>query len=246
MPGRPRAKKSNIRRKRMPAKAKMYRRVRSAGVPERASLTENITLVQMAQNSTDTAYSYNSLSLGQTGQPFIRAQQVAEQYQFFRIKKVTYVIKPTFDTFAGGGAMTVPYVYWMINRTGESLSLDLAGLTSRGAKPLRLDDKNVTISYRPSVGVAAVQGTTGTVLNASDQYRISPWLSTNNNVSTVVWNPSQVLHYGHYSMINNGGTLGQFDVVVSVDFEFKGPRFVDVSPALDRAPPKEQWTSPSV
>jgi len=235
--------RSNIRKKAPRRKMKMPRRLGSSGVPEKASLTEVITLTQNAQLGTDTAYSYNALSLGQTGQPFVRAQQVAEQYQFFRIRQAKYIIKPTYDTFAGGGPMTVPYVYWIINRTGESLSLDLAGLTSRGAKPLRLDDKNVTIAYRPSVGVAAVQGTTGTVLNASDQYRISPWLSTNNNVSTVVWNPSQVLHYGHYMMINNGGALGQYDVVIQIEFEFKGPRFVDVSPAIDRPPPKEQFVA---
>jgi len=225
-------KRAVPKRRRVPRAMKMNRKMRANGVPEWASLTESIQDTMTSQLITGTADSYNGLCLAQTlPNPFVRAQQVAQQYQFFRIKKVTYTIKPTFDTYSTSGTNTLPYLYWIINKTGESLSLNQFDLLQRGARPIRVDDKNVTISYRPTVGINSVQASqTSPFLNPSDSYRTSPWLNTNDNISTVTWSPSQVLHYGHYMMITQAAPT-QFDVNIQVEFEFKKPRFVDVSPA---------------
>jgi len=212
------------RARRAPRRPRIGRRMGSSGVPDIASLTESYTGVQTSGTAANYAVSFNNLTLAQAG--FKRAQAVAAQYQFFRIKRVTYIYKPTFDTFAPGGPNTVPYLYWSINKTGESQLLNALMMTQRGAKPIRLDEKNITISYRPTVGTQNAQSTS--LPNNPSTYLTSPWLNTDNLANTNMWSPSTVTHFGHYALITSAGTY-QIDLHVQVDFEFKKPRVAPVS-----------------
>lgn len=221
-------RKTVPKRRRVARPRKMLRKRRAgmgpSGVPDIASLTEAYTGVAFTTASSQFATSFNGLTLAQG--TFKRAIAVAAQYQFFRITRVTYTYKPTFDTYAGGGGVTVPYVYWSINKTGEAQLLTRDMLTARGAKPLRLDEKNVVISYRPTVGTQTVATTN--LNNNPGSYLVSPWLNTDNLANTNMWSPSTVQHYGHYALIS-AATNMQFDLHVAVEFEFKKPRVIPVS-----------------
>jgi len=200
------------------------RRMGASGVPDIASLTESYTGTQTSGTAGSFALSFNNLTLAQG--TFKRAIAVAAQYQFFRIKKVSYTYKPTFDTFAPGGPNTLPYLYWSINKTGEAQLLNQQMLTQRGAIPIRLDDRNYTISYKPMVGTQAVATTN--LANNPGSYLTSPWLNTDNLANTNLWSPSTVQHFGHYALITSAGVY-QIDLHVSVEFEFKKPRVQPVS-----------------
>jgi len=230
MPPRKAYKKRPVRRRPAPRRMRMPRRYASSGVPDVASLSEGYTGTQNSTVFGGVATSYNGLTLA--GSPFKRAQAVGQNYQFFRIKRVTYTIKPTFDTFIPGG-QTIPYVYWSINKTGESLVLNQANLESRGAKPIRLDDKNIVISYRPTVGM--LNEATNPLTNNAGSYKTSPWLNTDNLTNSAAWSPSTVQHFGHYMMITLAGNTIQFDVQVMVEFEFKKPR-VQTNQSMESPP----------
>ena len=119
-----------------------YKPARS--VSDWASLSEN-GIVQTVP--TNTMVQKNDYTLA--GSP--RASGVATAYQHYRIKKITLIFRPNYDTYAPGGT-TVPYLYYMFNKSGSiPTTTTLAALKSMGAKPIRLDDKTIKISWRPSV-----------------------------------------------------------------------------------------------
>jgi len=105
--------------------------------------------------------------------------------------------------------------------------MNQAAMESRGSKPLRLDDKNVVISYRPTVGL--LNEATSAIANNAGSYQTSPWLTTDNLTASSAWSPSTVQHFGHHMMIVLAGSAIQFDVQVSVQFEYKKPRVVPLT-----------------
>lgn len=197
----------------------MRRRARRQGVPEWASLTESNDFGSL---NVGTTYNINDVQLAQ----FARASAVAQGYQFFRIKKLTFRVQPLLDTFPSTGNSVVPYLLWTINRAGYAYP----GLTDEwfydtGAKPIRFDDKTITISYAPNVILDAAEAATPGVGNQANLGKRSPWLNTNTNAYVPTWAPSQVSHTGHVFKISAPASAIQmtYRMVMTAEFEFKKP-----------------------
>lgn len=193
-------------------------------VPEQASLTEVITPASLL--NCNQAYTDYNLSLA----TLPRATDVAKGYQFYRIKRVTYIVKPLSDTFnaqglaPGGSAATVPYLYQMIDRTKQFQwgGVTASTLKTAGAKARRLDDKIVTFSFSPSV----LQQTYDNVPTSQTaaKYDISPWLPVRDtNVS--VFSPSTIDHNGMVWYVEQDGvvTPSGYAIERRVQVEFKKP-----------------------
>lgn len=214
-------KSSKTKTKKGASKAMQYksRRARvSQGVPERASLTvkESITL-----NANQVYQQYNTTLLGYT-----RATTVAKGYQLFRIKRITFTIKPQADTFVPNGNNQIPYLYQMIDRTGALSKVTTADqIRQFGAKARRVDEKTVTWSYRPSV-LQAVLDNQPVATSNFQSYKISPWLSCDNSAnSPAAWTPSEVDHMGMVwivDQVNNAGAV-TYQLDRTVEFEFCKP-----------------------
>lgn len=201
-----RAKKLGLHRKFKPARS----------VSDWASLSENGITQTLPTN---TMVQKNDFTLA--GSP--RASGVATAYQHYRIKKITMKFRANYDTYTPGGT-TVPHLYYMINKSGSiPFNTTLAALKSMGAKPIRLDDKTITVSWRPSV-LNKTTDLTAPGSEVSTQYRISPWLSTNNNtLAAGVFNPSGVDHLGIFFYVENIGAQNSYTVETTIEYQFKKP-----------------------
>lgn len=192
--------------------------------PDVASLSVSTNLSNLATN---TMYSRLNTSLDQ----FARAVTVAQAYQFYKITGITLKLLPRLDTYAGGGS-AVPYVFYMYDKSGSLPStITLGNLVQMGAKPIRFDDKSVTIKWRPTVVTDVATAPGGGPANSTpSQYRVSPWLNTNANFITPgIWTPSTVDHLGVYWIVETSGTNSLYDAVLTVDFAFKKP-LVQITP----------------
>jgi len=220
-------KKSAPRRR--PAKKQARRQRKTRNVSEYASLSETRTMTapQGAPFVNNALYSLMDTSLSQ----YDRAQQVAKAYQHFRIKYIQVRIKSTFDTYTVNPANpnSKPYLYYMIDKAGAlPTNVTLEGLKNAGAKPRALDEKTLTIGWRPSVleGVMTAGGNAGFTGQGS-RYSISPWLNTNaNSVNVGAWVASTIDHLGVYWFVDSLTTPSEsqpYEVEVEVQFEFKKP-----------------------
>lgn len=161
---------------------------------------------------------------------FIRATTVANAYQMYRMKRITLTFKPTYDTYAPTGGTTIgkPNLYHMIDKSGSvPTNITLEGLKQMGARPRQLDEKNLTVSWAPSVlDVAMTAGGAAPTSNPS-RYNISPWLSCNENVvAPGVFVASKIDHLGCYWYVdqaNPGTTPPVYNVEIEVQFQFKKP-----------------------
>lgn len=155
-----------------------------------------------------------------------RAVQVAAAYQHYRIRKITLTFKPSFDTFGGAGTTTKPNLYHMIDKSGTiPTNANLEALKQMGAKPRQLDEKNLTVSWRPSVLESAMYAAGGVGASSSSKYVISPWLATTAaNVSPGVFVPSGIDHLGCYWYVDQATPNGyQYTIECEVQFQFKKP-----------------------
>lgn len=209
--------KGDARRQRRHNKKRGFRPARS--VPDIAKLSET-TQLSAYQLSANTPYMKRDFTIATNP----RAAAVANAYQHYRIKKITLKLKPLVDTFTGGVGYTAPYLYYMIDKSGSLPSnISLGALKSMGAKPIRLDEKEITISWRPSVLTNTVD--LNTPGGAFSQYKVSPWLSTNANaLNPGVFAVSNVDHLGIFMYIE---TVGASSLVITaeciLDVEFKKP-----------------------
>lgn len=199
-------------------KSRKMRRRRSKIPSEKASLRVNRSYSLMTTNQ---VYSiYNTQLSSNT-----RAAEVARAYQFYRIKKVHVKFSPLQDTFAGTGT-TIPYLYYMIDRTKNLRTINtISGLKKIGAKPRRLDDKSINFSFTPSVLLATYdsQPPPGQSTLQAVQYKMSPWLTTRDQ-ETNLWNADSTDHLGLvYAVENSGGSDVQYKVEIVLEFEFKEP-----------------------
>jgi len=210
-------KKGSPYKKRRMARRKIARK--AGGVPEWASLSETTDVGSLMVGTT---YNINDTQLAQ----FARASAVAQGYQFFRIKKLTFKVQPLLDTFSSAGSTQVPYLLWVINRAGYAYP----GLTDEwfydnGAKPIRFDDKTVTIAYAPSVVLDAAEAGAPGVGNQANLTMRSPWLNTNTNAFVANWAPSQVSHTGFVLKVSSPGSSQamNYRMTMTAEFEFKKP-----------------------
>lgn len=206
------------------------RPVRRGGIIEHASCRVTQTFSLMNSNQLYTNYN-TQLSL------FARAVTIAEGYQLYRIKRITYKFSPLADTFAPGAGVSVPYLYIMMDRMRQlSTAATTGALRNLGAKPRRLDDKIVTFSYRPSVQTGTYDSLPplGQGNTQFTQYKVSPWLSCRDQENGLVWVPDTTDHLGCVWILeNSGGANVQYKCERIVEFEFKKPAYTVVAGAND-------------
>jgi len=196
-------------------------------VPEYASLSEVRTVVAPATNNViNTMYSMMNTSLDQ----FTRAPLVAQAYQHYRIKYIKLTMKPPADTFISGTtvAFNKPYLYHMIDKAGAlPTNITLEGLKQMGAKPRALDEKPLSIGWRPSVLQNVLTAGGPAAVNQGSAYTISPWLNTSDVTVGTPWNASTVDHLGVYWILeaaaNGTPPTYVYEIDVEVQFEFKKP-----------------------
>lgn len=206
-----------------PYKKRGLRKVKD--VPDLASLSVKETIVAPGGGTFQPNTLYNLLNTQLID--YARAVQVAQAYQHYRIKKIAVTFKPLYDTFMGAaGNMTKPNLYYLIDKSGAiPTNTTLEAMKSMGCKPKQLDEKNFTVSWRPSVLESAmfIGGAPGT--GAPAKYKISPWLSTNaNNSNPGLWVASGIDHLGlHWYMDQVISTGYAYTCEVEVQFQFKKP-----------------------
>lgn len=204
------------------------RRRTTGNVPEWASAKQTL---ELANDPINAVFRLDDVNLSQ----FDRLSHIARGYQYFRIKKIEYKVKPYADTFfanATGNTGSVPYLYYLIMKsdTLNSVVNGFNGLRDAGAKAIRCDDKTITIPWKPTVaqGVALSEPN---VTTSYASYRTSPWLSTNKNVmipgGITTWAPSEVPHlgllYGVEQNFTNPTEVLIYGVEITVHMEFKKP-----------------------
>jgi len=212
-------------RTKAPRKRTTKPRARKAGRRKATSQPEKATcsvVRTLAGGTTNTMFAYNTFNLAD----YDRAVAIARNYQRYRITGIKLTFKPEYDTFAlnpAGPNVAKPNLYYMIDKSGGiPTNVSIAALKSMGAKPLRLDEKEIKISWRPSILVNTVDaGTPGVFSN----YKISPWLSTNGNaLNPGAFIVSSVDHLGifWYAETTGASTLN-YTVEAVLDVEYKKP-----------------------
>jgi len=211
--------------KRKGGKARKYPIARGlGGVPDTASLTENIGLSGSSPfYSTNVSYKLYDVSLASCP----RATAVGQAYQEYRIRRISLVYKTSLDTFAGAG-YNCPQLFYMIDKRGAvPAGADAQVLRQMGATPHRFDDKNITVKWAPAVLQASLSDPAALTSTASAA-EISPWLPTNNQVNAPgVYIPSDVDHLGitWYSYVPSAASAIFYDIDIYVDLEFRKPRW---------------------
>ena len=215
-----------------------------------------------------TEFNIDGIQGTETGSRFTRASILASQYKFYRATKVEYMYIPSYNTFQEGSGSTIPYIFTVMNRSGEQLpasGLSKAQIERMGATPVKFN-KTVLKTYKPNilVGTASthklVQGTNptgypGGVINWSFTPKYDEWLSTEILGTTpAIANPggptitqagfAPPTYYGHWSYLQQDRpteTLGT--LVIKVHWEFKEPR--SLQDATNLAEVKQAILAPS-
>lgn len=174
-----------------------------------------------------------------------RAAVTAPAFGLYRVAQIEYKIKPKFDTYIAGQVpvgdqpVEVPVMYWKMNRYGDApVGFTAFDLQSLGAKPIRLDDKTLTIKYKPNILLANAGPAAAAQAGGSGQVKMTPWLSTDTEADDNNFALSSTQHYGHLMYIEcaaaGDGTPAVCEVVARVVYEFKNPRILDGQRAQER------------
>jgi len=211
-------RKANRRKAKKTSTRRRTTRVRD--VPDIASCSVKRTIVPDAGGNFGTNIMYNMRDTVLA--TYQRAALIAKGYQHYCIKKIALTMKPTYDSYqVGVGAASRPNLYYMIDKSGSiPAGATLESLKQMGAKAHRFDSTPFTVSWAPSVLLAAQDNTVPGGVNAS-AYKISPWLATSDN---------QVDHLGIFWYVEQlfGGGV-QYECEVEVQFGFKKPLWAAVS-----------------
>lgn len=196
------------------------------GGPNTCKVIETIPSVAIPLNT--------PILINKAGITGARASAIAKEFGLYRIARIIYTYRPLFDTYSsslpgtGNSPNAVPTLYWKINRYGDFPGAFTADyMRSLGAKPYRLDDKNVVFSYKPNILVSQNNANNA---STSSQVKMTPWLSTDDAPADNAFNLSTAQHYGHTLFVEGGGagtaqgTVALMDV--RVVYEFKNPRLV--------------------
>lgn len=156
-----------------------------------------------------------------------RAVSIAQNYQYYRITKAIFRFIPVADTYIAGNPGELPNLYYVIDKTdsipGAGTTVDT--LLSAGARPIRFDDKTITVSFKPSVVWKALDEN-GTQTNFG-MSKTSPWLATNdsNTSDVATWTPSSVDHHGLVYTVQGGVSGANYRVESTLHIEFKKPLY---------------------
>lgn len=191
-------------------------------VPDIASLSVTRSLQQKPGGPfvVNTMYDLHDISMDE----YQRAVQVAQAYQYFRIKSARLTFKIGYDTYqAGAGAATRPNLYYMVDK-GYSIptNVTVEQLKAMGARPKVCDNKPISLTWSPAVRTYD----NAPVGPLPTQYKVSPWLSTNAaaDIGAFLANPTN--HNGIYwyvQMDATGGVQYNYNCELELQFEFKKP-----------------------
>lgn len=197
-----------------------------AGLSETIPFTVRSSIVPPTQvipsfsvTANNVVWTMADVSLGS----FLRAPQVAQAYQFYKIKYFELKILPGQDTFTPGSSSAKPYFYYMVDK-GNALPLTLTQnqMRAMGAKPIALDEKPIVIRWKPAVTLSTELNTlTGTT--SAQMYKVSPYLNCDENPVDGAFNPSQVVHNGIKVFAENDGASLNFRGTLTAHFQFKKP-----------------------
>lgn len=240
----PRTKRQAVpRRRRRQQKKRAVIAKRARGNIEYASAKQTI---QLSDDEMNVVFRYDTLRLSVLD----RLAAIAANYQYFRFTKVEMKFKPYSDTYIPGqvslpATPSIPYFYWLINR-GDLVDVNsFNALRDAGAKPIRFDEKTVTVSWKPSV-LLLNQTSSAVPSTAYNLHRVSPWLSTNDKAGTnsPVWAANTTAHHGLLYGVEQDVTASQqyyYGVELTVHAEFKKPlnmpggdRLEDMAPAVTK------------
>ena len=224
MPPRRRIAKRRYARKPRQARRRTARKMRQETCKMKETIPSPTTL------ATNTPYqAFVSL------QNFPRALDIADNFQLYRITRVDYKYTPNYDTFSSqyqsgtsNASMTVPYFYSTRLTNVAPTTFSLNFLQTMGAKPRRLDDKTISVSYRPNINLLNSDGAAAVSGQSKPVY--SPWLNTHyyDGSATPVLTMDGTPHFGHAFWVSQAqATLGQqvapLALEITVHFEFKKP-----------------------
>lgn len=242
---RPRSRKP-ARRARKGRRVALRRRARPARrqLAEWASANQTIQLNDDPMNQ---IIQLDDINLSQ----FDRLSAIAQNYQSFRFTGIELKLKPYADTFAttAGEGQAVPYLNYLIDK-GENL-VPVTGpagfnqLRDAGAKPIRFDEKTITIAWKPRVPMVSAYDSSSTpTFTLAMASRISPWLATNAtaNLDPSTWLPSTIPHKGIYYGVEQAfvipGGDRTYGCEITVHAQFRRPQFRlasgEYSPALKK------------
>lgn len=155
-----------------------------------ATIQESLTLVNVVSN---TAVLYNTVL-----SRFKRAMSIAANFKWYRAVQVEYRYEPVANIFDETGT-TIPYFYYIMNRTQDNQGYNQAQIEAMGAVGRRFT-KPIVVKYKPnwcSQGLTVyttqqVSPANITSINATGLKAETGWLATPNSLGTVpVTQPSQ-------------------------------------------------------
>lgn len=211
-----------------------------------ASVIDEVTLDYQCNNNV--AYTLKNFALTNS----TRAKIVAAAYQYYRITKVELMWKPQADTFIAlnnniGSQVSVPYLYYLIDKASTlPPAWTLSMIRAAGAKPRRLDDKTLSVSFKPACYITSTDSPPGGALVAENaaMMRTSPWLATNanagNGTTGTVWQPSSVDHHGlSFFIEQTNQAQGMIPALLTVrlHYEFKKPLWSTVPQGVHEPEP---------
>lgn len=168
---------------------------------------------------------------------FPRAVDIADNFQEYRIRKLVFKYTPKYDTFSSTATtlVSLPHLYTKRMVYPAPATFGLTFLTALGAKPKRLDDKTVTISYVPNTYL--ITASLNTPQPGSKIYK-SPWLSTHYQPITGAPLIDETPHYGHVSWITQDNPPAGYvcSLEVTAYFEFRKPWDLATSASSDAMP----------
>lgn len=227
MPRKSSGRRRMLRKKRggMRKKFNSKRNPNNIGGPNTCKVIETIPSQVVNLNTP-----YLFIKSGITG---ARASAIAKEFGLYRIAKVSFTHRPIWDTYSsslpgtGNAPNSLPTLYWKMNRYGDQpAGVNGDYMRSLGAKPYRLDDKQISFGYKPNT--LQVQG--NDVANTAASVKITPWLSTDDTPQDSLFTLSTAEHYGHTLFVEGGGAGTALGAVCYLDlqvvYEFKNPRLV--------------------
>lgn len=178
--------------------------MRNAPTGSFASRAETYTLSTNAGQT----YDLNNISLNS----LVVAPKLAQLYQYYRITSVSMRIKPNHDTYTSGAADQLPYLYFLYDKSGSLGVISGNNFIQCGAKPVRVDDKTIVRTWKPSVRVSGD--------NASvPMFKTSPWMPTHDLTGANLNAPPHLGAVWYITKVNPGDFQTYLiDVTVTVQF----------------------------
>lgn len=154
-----------------------------------------------------------------------RAEKIAEGYQQYRFKRITYTFKPENTQFPPGS--TVPMLYYLIDRGANASDYTTVNqFRDSGCRGIQMD-KTIRISFRPGVLQATLDNQPANTM-VNNRVLISPWLSTDQTPYTSApWTASQVDHLGLAFVVENVSAqplpVSYYKLEIEYEIEFRKP-----------------------